>query len=71
MFQGVKTGFVLKEENPKGKLDQWLFPVTGEKDNKRITDPGLDTQSRVGNAEDPSCGGGVARFLITPKSQVA
>lgn len=29
--EGVKTSFVLKEKNPKGKLDRWLLRATGEK----------------------------------------
>lgn len=55
MFQGVKNGFVLKEEKPKRETGSLTVPVTGEKDNKDITDAGLYTQSCGGNAEDPSC----------------
>lgn len=37
-----------KEQNPKGKLEHWLLQVTGEKDNKCITDPRLYAQSHGG-----------------------
>lgn len=47
----MKTRFVLKEKNPKGKMDHWLLRVTGEKDGKCITDPGLYSQSHGGGAE--------------------
>lgn len=56
----MKTGFVLKEKNPKGKMDHWLLRVTGEKDGKCITDPGLYSQSHGGGGggaedEDTKC----------------
>lgn len=55
MFQGMKNGFVLKEGKPKRETGSLTVPVTGEKDNKHITDAGFYTQSRGGSAEDPGC----------------
>ena len=55
MFQGMKNGFVLREGKPKREIGSLTVPITGEKDNKHITDAGFYTQSRGGNAEDPSC----------------